>query len=58
MSVPNTRRGVPEETPADDAHAPRPLTIAENVVLTFKVLAGFGLLGGALWVANLWMAAN
>lgn len=59
MSVPQKRRAVPEDAPAnDDAHAPRPLTLAENVVLTAKVLAGLGVLGAALWAASLWTAAK
>ena len=33
--------------------APRKMTFAENVVLTVKVLAGFGLLGAALWGVGL-----
>ena len=37
-----------------DAHAPRKLTFAENVVLTIKVLGGFGVLGAALWGISLW----
>lgn len=28
MSVPKTRPDVSEDAPADDAHAPRPLTLA------------------------------
>ena len=58
MSVPKTRPAVSEDAPADDAHAPRPLTFTENVVLTLKVLGGLGLLGAALWAANLWTAAR
>ena len=49
---------VSEHGPADDAHAPRPLTFAENIILTFKVLASVGLLGVALWAANLWITAK
>ena len=58
MSVPKTRPDVSEDARADDAHAPRALTFAENVVATLKVLAGFGLLGAALWVGELWIAAK
>lgn len=58
MSVPKTRRAVAEDATANDAHAPRPLTLAENVVLTAKVLAGLGVLGAALWAASLWTAAK
>jgi hypothetical protein len=39
-------------------HAPRKMTFAENVVLTIKVLAGFGLLGAALWGIRLWTSAR
>lgn len=58
MSVPKPRPAASEDARADDAHAPRPLTLAENIVLTLKVLAGLGLLGAALWTANLWTAAQ
>ena len=58
MSVLKTRQAASEDAPAEDTHAPRPLTFAENIVLTVKVLAGLGLLGVALWAANLWMAAR
>ncbi len=58
MSVPKTRSGASENAQEDDAHAPRRLTLAENIVLTLKVLAGLGLLGAALWAANLWTAAK
>jgi hypothetical protein len=30
-------------------HAPQKMTFLENVVMTIKVLTGFGLLGAALW---------
>ncbi len=49
----------PDETqPASsgDVHAPRKMSVGENVVLTIKVLVGFGLLGAALWGINLWTA--
>ena len=39
-------------------HSPRKLTFAENAILTVKVLAGFGLIGFALWGINLWNAAK
>ena len=58
MSVPKTCPDVSEDAPADAAHTPRPLTFAENIVLTIKVLTGMGLLGAALWAANLWTSAN
>ena len=58
MSVTKTRRDVSEDATADNTHASRPLTLVENVVLTAKVLAVMGLIGAALWAANLWTAAN
>ncbi len=58
MSVPKTRQAVSEDAPANDTHAPRPLTFAENIILTLKVLGGLGLIGAALWAANLWTAAK
>lgn len=41
-----------------DAHAPRKMTLAENVILTVKVLAGFGLLGALLWATKLWTSVK
>jgi hypothetical protein len=41
-----------------ESHAPRKMTFTENLMLTVKVLAGFGLLGAALWGLNLWTAAR
>ncbi len=58
MSVSKTRPVVSEDAPEADAQAPRPLTLAENIVLTLKVLAVMGLLGAALWAASLWTAAK
>ena len=58
MSVPKTRPDMPEDATTDNAHAPRPLTLSENIVLTVKVLAGLGLLGVVLWAANHWTAAK
>jgi len=58
MSVSKTRPDVSQDTPADDAHAPRPLSFAENVVLTLKLLAGVGVLGGLLWAAKVWTAVE
>ncbi len=58
MSVPKTRPAVPEDAPANDAHAPRPLSLRENIVLTLKLLAGLGLLGAVLWAAGLLTATK
>ena len=38
-----------------DSYASRKLTLAESVMLTIKLLAGFGLMGAALWGINLWI---
>jgi hypothetical protein len=58
MSVPKTRPDVSEDAPASDAHAPRPRTLAENITATLKLLAGMGVVGAALWMADLWIAAR
>jgi hypothetical protein len=42
----------------EESAAPRPLTLAENVILTLKLLAGLGVLGGAIWAINLWKFAE
>ena len=50
-----------DEVEVDDAtvvNGPRKMTFAENVILTIKVLAGFGLLGAALWGISFWKAAG
>jgi hypothetical protein len=41
-----------------DAYSPRKMTFAETVILTIKLLAGFGLLGAALWGVSLWTLAK
>ena len=58
MSVPKTRPDVSKGEPDNDKHAPRHLTLVENIVLTLKLLCGLGLLGGVLWAVNLWTAAK
>jgi len=58
MSVPKTLPNVSEDALADDKHAPRPVSFAENLVLTVKVLAVLGLIGAAVWAANLWATAR
>ena len=58
MSVSKMRPAASEDAPADDVHAPRKPTFTENVIMTIKVLAAFGLVGAALWAANLWIAAR
>ena len=49
---------VSEDAVSTNLHAPRKMTFAENVILTIKVLAGFGLLGAALWGISLWTAVK
>ena len=58
MRVTKTRPAASEDAPANDVPAPRRPTFTENLILTVKVLAAFGLLGAALWAANLWTAAR
>ena len=58
MSVPKIQPDVLQDAPEDDARAPRPLTRRDNIIATLKVLAGMGLVGGALWIAELWMVAE
>ena len=51
-----TRLAEAEAAGVTDANASRRMTFAENVILTIKVLAGFGLVGAALWGISLWKA--
>ena len=37
---------------------PRKLTFAENVLLTLKLLVGFGLLGALIWGIDLWKSVK
>lgn len=46
------------DTNVSTNHAPRKLTFTENLILTFKVLAGAALVLAALWGANHWASAN
>ena len=39
-------------------NAPRKMTLAENLILTVKVLVGFGLMGAALWGISVWKSAS
>lgn len=43
---------------ATNERAPRKMTFAENAKVTIQVLAGFGLLGAALWGVELWTSAR
>ena len=58
MSVPETRPVVSNDVPETDQYVPGRLTLAENIVLTIKVLGGMGLLGAALWAVNVWTAVK
>ena len=58
MRVTKTRPAALEDVPANDVPAPRKPTFTENVILTLHALAVLGLLGAALWAANLWTAAR
>ena len=49
---------VEESTTSQDEHTPRKLSVAENVILTIKVLVGFAVLGAALWGITVWKAAS
>jgi hypothetical protein len=56
MNATNTPKS--EAADVDATHMPRKLSFAENVMLTVKVLAGFGLLGAALWGVSLLTSAR
>ena len=58
MKDPKTPPAASQDAPVEDSHAPRALTLVENIVLTLKVLVGLGMLGAALWAVNAWKAAN
>ena len=40
-----------------DAHTQKP-TFAEQAIVTIKILAGFGLMGAALWAIEFWISAE
>ena len=42
----------------DERHTPRNLTLAENALLTVKVLVGAGLMLIALWGLSLWISPS
>ena len=55
------RRGMKQDEPRPGeagVTGPRKMTLAENVILTIKVLTGFGLMGAALWGISLWKSAS
>lgn len=41
-----------------EASTRRKVTLAENVILTIKVLVGFALAGAALWAVDIWALAG
>jgi hypothetical protein len=47
-----------DATGRPEADERRRMTLGENVILTIKVLAGFGFLGAALWGINLFTSAR
>ena len=47
-----------ETTASTESRAARKMTFTENVIMTIKILAGFGLVGAALWAVSLWTAAE
>jgi len=53
-----TRPVASQDEPGIDIHAPRPLTFAENVLLTIKVLGGIGLIGVGIWAISLLKTAQ
>ena len=51
------RKGMkPGETGGQQA--PRKLTFAGNIIVTIKILAGFGVAGAALWGLDQWASAR
>ena len=42
----------------EPSHTPRELTVAENVILTIKLVAGAALLMGVIWGINYWTSAK
>jgi hypothetical protein len=41
-----------------DPYTPRKLTLAENAILTVKVLGSLGIIGAAIWGFNLWTSTQ
>jgi hypothetical protein len=52
-----TKRTSVTEGPADEL-APKKLTLAENAILTLKVLGVLLLLGAGIWGLNVWNSAK
>lgn len=53
-----TRFAEPEGDGAPEGYSPRKMTFGENLILTVKLLAGFALLGAALWGISIWKTAQ
>ena len=45
----------PNTTP-EPSYVPRKMSLLENAIMTIKLLAGFAVLGAALWGISLWTA--
>ena len=54
MNIKEEVKYEPKITDDTNAYAPRKVTFAENVILTTKLLVGFGMLGAALWGIDVW----
>ena len=54
--MPNETKETAELRIESDTAEVRKLTLAQNALLTIQILAGFGLLGVAIWGINLWTA--
>ena len=52
------KTNVQESETTSDEHMPRKLTLAQNVILTAKVLLCSALILGALWGVNQWTAGK
>jgi len=48
------KTNVQESETTSDEHMPRKLTLAQNLILTARVLACAALILGALWGVNQW----
>jgi len=51
---------VNKETTAipEPSYAPRKMSFAENAIMTIKLLAGFAIIGAALWCISVWTAVK
>ena len=53
MKVNREPNAIPEPS-----YAPRKMSFAENAIMTIKLLAGFAILGAALWGISVWTAVK